>query len=192
MTNQDVLEFVLLEDCVVDVEDGATRIAEDVFNTLFSQATDKYIRAAEMLSIHAASFQGPLEIDRMFSPDGIAFIVLPAASLYCAVTPFLRSNRSGVRNVAQRDSFSLGSRSTSTDSSRLWHGLEQTSFKPIKRFLEPVRPYVKHRQGTKTPQMWEAGNRTVMRCIILVKRIPVKSLPTLAFLVLQRDKLQDK
>jgi hypothetical protein len=96
VTNQDVLEFVLLEDCVVDIEDGATRIAEDVFNTLFSQATDEYIRAGELLSTHAASFQGPLEIDRMFSPDGIAFIVLLAASLHCAVTPFLRSNRSGV------------------------------------------------------------------------------------------------
>ncbi|AON54063.1 hypothetical protein Hsc_1763 [Herbaspirillum seropedicae] len=117
----------------------------------------------------------------MFSPDGTVSIVLPAASLYCAVTPFLRPNRSGVRNAAQRDSFSLGTRSTATDSSRLWHGLEQTSFKPIKRFLEPARPYVKHRQGTKTPQMWEAGNRTVMRCIILVKRNQAKHRTSLAF-----------
>ena len=51
MTNQDVLEFVLLEDCVVDIEDGATRIAEDVFNTLFSQATDEYIRAGATVEV---------------------------------------------------------------------------------------------------------------------------------------------
>lgn len=40
--------------------------------------------------------------------------------------------------------------------------------------------------------MWEAGNRTVMRCIILVKRIPVKSLSILAFADAAADKLQDK
>jgi len=45
----------------------------------------------------------------MFSPGEIALIDLrPPASLLCAVTSFLRLNRSEVQNAAQRDSFSLG------------------------------------------------------------------------------------
>jgi hypothetical protein len=45
---QDVLEFVLLEDGVVDVEDGAAGIAKDVFHALFGQATDDSISAPVM------------------------------------------------------------------------------------------------------------------------------------------------
>jgi hypothetical protein len=38
VSNQDVLELVLLEDFVVDVEDGAAGISEDVLDALFLQA----------------------------------------------------------------------------------------------------------------------------------------------------------
>jgi hypothetical protein len=38
---KDVLEFVLLEDGVVDIQDGAAGIPENVFHTLFSEAADK-------------------------------------------------------------------------------------------------------------------------------------------------------
>jgi hypothetical protein len=60
---QDVLEFVLLEDGVVDVEDGSARIAEDVFHALFRQATHDNFCArdwtdASLFMKH--SFQGPL------------------------------------------------------------------------------------------------------------------------------------
>jgi hypothetical protein len=39
---QDVLEFVLLEDGVVDVQYGAAWITENVFNAFFRQTTDEY------------------------------------------------------------------------------------------------------------------------------------------------------
>jgi hypothetical protein len=35
-----MLEFVLLEDGVVDIQDRAARVAEDVFYALFRQTTD--------------------------------------------------------------------------------------------------------------------------------------------------------
>jgi hypothetical protein len=47
-----MLEFVLLEDSVVNIKHGATGIAEDVLNALFSQATDEYLRAGEVFCTH--------------------------------------------------------------------------------------------------------------------------------------------
>jgi hypothetical protein len=47
VANQDVLEFVLLEDGVVDIEDRAARIAEDVFHALFRQTTDYDLSARD-------------------------------------------------------------------------------------------------------------------------------------------------
>jgi hypothetical protein len=40
MANEDVLEFVLLEDGVVDIEDGAAGISENVFYAFLSEAAD--------------------------------------------------------------------------------------------------------------------------------------------------------
>ena len=40
VAHQDVLDLVLLEELVVDVEDRAARIAEDVLDALFLQAAD--------------------------------------------------------------------------------------------------------------------------------------------------------
>jgi hypothetical protein len=42
-----VLEFVLLEDGVVDVEDGSTGIAKDVFDAFFCQATHYNLSARD-------------------------------------------------------------------------------------------------------------------------------------------------
>jgi hypothetical protein len=59
---QDVLEFVLLEDGVVDIEDRAARITEDVFHALFRQTTDDYLSARDgnCCVIHEyVSFQDP-------------------------------------------------------------------------------------------------------------------------------------
>ena len=39
VTDEDVLELVLLENGVVDIENGPARIAKDVFDALFGQAT---------------------------------------------------------------------------------------------------------------------------------------------------------
>lgn len=54
--NQNVLEFVLFEDCVVDIEDGVIRIVEDVFNIFFSQVMDEYICVGELFSIYVVFF----------------------------------------------------------------------------------------------------------------------------------------
>ena len=40
VSNQDVLDLVLLEQLVVDVEYRAARVAEDIFDTFFLEATD--------------------------------------------------------------------------------------------------------------------------------------------------------
>jgi hypothetical protein len=59
---QDVLEFVLLEDGVVDIQDRAAGIAEDVFHALFGQATDQYLSARDggcCVVTHYVSFQDP-------------------------------------------------------------------------------------------------------------------------------------
>ena len=48
MAYQNVLEFVLLEDGVVDVQDGTAGIAEDVFNALFREAAHQYFGASEL------------------------------------------------------------------------------------------------------------------------------------------------
>jgi hypothetical protein len=42
-----MLEFVLLEDGVVDVEDRAAGIAEDVLDALFRETTDYNLRARD-------------------------------------------------------------------------------------------------------------------------------------------------
>ena len=47
VANQYVLEFVLLEDGVVDVEDRAARIAEDVLDALFGQAAHDNLSARD-------------------------------------------------------------------------------------------------------------------------------------------------
>jgi hypothetical protein len=44
---QYVLEFVLLEDGVVDIQDRATRVAEDVLDALFRQTADDYLSARD-------------------------------------------------------------------------------------------------------------------------------------------------
>ena len=46
--HQDVLHFVLLEQLVVDVEDSAARIAEDVLDAFFLQAADRDFRTGEL------------------------------------------------------------------------------------------------------------------------------------------------
>jgi hypothetical protein len=42
-----MLEFVLLEDGVVDVEDRAARIAEDVLDALLRETTNQDLRARD-------------------------------------------------------------------------------------------------------------------------------------------------
>jgi hypothetical protein len=59
---QDVLEFVLLEDGVVDIEDRAAGITEDVFHALLRQTTDQYFSARDgncCVVTHYISFQDP-------------------------------------------------------------------------------------------------------------------------------------
>jgi hypothetical protein len=45
MTHEHMLDLVLLEELVVDVEDGATRVAEDDVNALLLEAADDDFRA---------------------------------------------------------------------------------------------------------------------------------------------------
>jgi hypothetical protein len=47
MANEDVLEFVLLEDGVVNIQDGAAGIAKDVFDTFFCEATNEDLGARD-------------------------------------------------------------------------------------------------------------------------------------------------
>ena len=49
MANQNVLEFVLLEDGVVDIQDGAAGLAEDVLDALFREAAHQDFGASELL-----------------------------------------------------------------------------------------------------------------------------------------------
>ena len=51
MPNQDVFEFVLLVDCVVDVQHRAARITEDVLDALIRKATRDDIRAIEFYHV---------------------------------------------------------------------------------------------------------------------------------------------
>jgi hypothetical protein len=46
MTNEDMLELVLLEQFVVNVKNRAARIAENVLDPLLLQAPDYYFRAS--------------------------------------------------------------------------------------------------------------------------------------------------
>ena len=48
VTHQHMLDLVLLEELVVDVEDRAAGIAEDVFDALFLQAADRDFRTGEL------------------------------------------------------------------------------------------------------------------------------------------------
>ena len=43
-----MFDIILMKNSIVNVQYRATRIAEDVFNTFFSQATDKYLRTGEV------------------------------------------------------------------------------------------------------------------------------------------------
>ena len=47
VANEDVLEFILVEDGVVDIEDRAARVTEDVLDALFCQTTDHYLSARD-------------------------------------------------------------------------------------------------------------------------------------------------
>jgi hypothetical protein len=70
VTNEYVLKPILLEDGVVNVENSAAGITEHMLDTLFGQTAHDNIGARDFRT-HATSFQGPLEIDRMLSPDEI-------------------------------------------------------------------------------------------------------------------------
>ena len=53
VAHQHVLDLVLLEELVVDVEDRAARIAEDVLDAFFLQAADDDFRTGEL---HESAF----------------------------------------------------------------------------------------------------------------------------------------
>jgi len=57
----------------------------------------------------AASFQGPLEIDRMLSPGENDHDGTLLAFLFCAVTPIRPAHYDAFQTDAQRNSFSLSS-----------------------------------------------------------------------------------
>src|SRR5215831_7518606 len=48
VADEHVLDFLLLEELVVDVEDRAARIAEDVFDAFFLEAADDDFSAGEL------------------------------------------------------------------------------------------------------------------------------------------------
>ena len=52
--DQDVLDLVLLEELVVDVEDRAARIAEDVLDAFFLEAADGDFRTRELHDSYAS------------------------------------------------------------------------------------------------------------------------------------------
>jgi len=47
VAHQHVLEFILLENSVVDIEDCAARITEDVLDALFRETTHHYLSARD-------------------------------------------------------------------------------------------------------------------------------------------------
>ena len=47
MTHQDMLEFVLLEDFVVDVEHGTTGVAKHMLDVFFLKTADEDFRASD-------------------------------------------------------------------------------------------------------------------------------------------------
>ncbi len=55
VAHQDVLDLVLLEQLVVDVEDRAARIAEDVLDVLFLQAADDDLCTRQLHDMPLAS-----------------------------------------------------------------------------------------------------------------------------------------
>jgi hypothetical protein len=57
----------------------------------------------------AASFQGPLEIDRMLSPVETGYSGTLLAFLFCAVTPIRHAHYGTFQTDAKRNSFSLSS-----------------------------------------------------------------------------------
>ena len=46
--DEDVLDLRLLEELVVDVEDRAARVAEDVLDALLLQTADQYLRTRQL------------------------------------------------------------------------------------------------------------------------------------------------
>jgi len=112
-----------------------------------------------------SSFQGPLEIDRMLSPREILRIDGAKAFLFCAVTPVRRASVDAVQNDAERNSFSQGFRTTDTDFSRLWRGLEQTALIVKARLVENG---IMRREQKDISSGFE-GTHTLMRRTILVK-----------------------
>src|SRR5690606_28340716 len=68
VAHEDVLDRVLLEDLVVDVEDRAAGIAEDVLDTLFAQAADNDFSAGDFHCVFLSS-PGSLPAGASAFPD---------------------------------------------------------------------------------------------------------------------------
>jgi hypothetical protein len=47
VAHQNMLDFTLLVECIIDVQHGTARVAKNEFDTLFVQRAHKYIRACQ-------------------------------------------------------------------------------------------------------------------------------------------------
>ena len=54
VAHEHVLDLVLLEELVVDVEDRAARIAEDVLDALFLETADEDFRTRQLHDVNAS------------------------------------------------------------------------------------------------------------------------------------------
>jgi hypothetical protein len=132
VAHQDVLEFVLLEDGVVDVQHRAAGIAEDVFHALLGQATDQYLSARDgncCVVTHYVFLSRP--IGRLI---GCSFLTRYVsrnsahASLLSAVTSIFRPPVDTFEPALGANSFGVSFCVRNACLSRLWRGLEQTAY----------------------------------------------------------------
>jgi hypothetical protein len=101
-----------------------------VLDALFSQTAHDNFCARDVL-LHASvfmkhSFQGPLEIDRMFFPDEVCYRYSAPASLFMRSRHFstvVRAKQRLTQLVWPEFLWCL------INLSRLWRGLEQTAYK---------------------------------------------------------------
>jgi hypothetical protein len=101
------------------------------------------------------SFQGPLEIDRMFFPGEFSQWQYIPAFLFCAFTLLLAASLGWVQNIAY-GTRSAGGYCKASKFSRLWHGSEQTASFLAKHVLASVTCYAINIKTIGAPQDSEA------------------------------------
>jgi hypothetical protein len=118
------------------------------------------------------SFQGPLEIDRMFFPGEFSQWQYIPAFLFRAFTLFLAASLGWVQNIAY-GTRSAGEYCKASKFSRLWHGSEQTASFLAKHVLASPACYAFNIKTIGAPQDSEAERYvTALHHFGQVKSVP--------------------